>query len=81
MFSLIGILVQLTLLQNTAPVSGQTIELNNGEMRAVFLPDVGGRLVFLGTPGGENLLFSDSTLWCEAENERMPVEPRPPYSS
>ncbi len=42
------------------------IYLENENIKAAFLPEVGGRLVFLGRPGGENLLKSDSTLWSEA---------------
>lgn len=79
MFRFFSFFIPITFLLNLSSVNGQTLELNNGEMRAVFLPGVGGRLVFLGTPGGGNILFSDSTLWNEAESERMPVEPRPGY--
>lgn len=47
------------------------IYLENENIKAAFLPEVGGRLVFLGRPGGENLLKSDSTLWREAGEERL----------
>lgn len=47
------------------------IYLENENIKAAFLPEVGGRLVFLGRPGGENLLKSDSSQWREASEERM----------
>ncbi|HPR33500.1 MAG TPA: DUF4380 domain-containing protein, partial [Prolixibacteraceae bacterium] len=44
-------------------------------MKIGLLPDVGGRMVFYGAPGGENLLFSDSTLWNEPEEDRIIPSP------
>ncbi len=51
------------------------IFLENKGIKAGFLPEVGGRLVFLGRPGGENLLKSDSALWRETPEQR--IEPSP----
>lgn len=56
-----------TLNSDTDPL----IFLENDNIRAGFLPEVGGRLVFLGRPGGENLLKSDSTLWSESGEVRL----------
>ena len=52
------------------------IFLENESLKAGFLPGVGGRLVFLGRPGGENLLKSDSTLWREAASDRINPSPQ-----
>lgn len=52
------------------------IFLENDHIRAGFLPEVGGRLVFLGKPGGYNLLKADSTLWRETGDQRMKASPR-----
>lgn len=45
------------------------------DLRIGLLPDVGGRMVFFGAPGGENLLYSDSTLWNEPEGDRITPSP------
>lgn len=47
------------------------ISIENNQVKAVFLPDVGGRMVYFAPIGGENFLYSDSTLWNEPETERI----------
>lgn len=51
------------------------IYLQNDYIQAGFLPEVGGRMVFLGKPGGKNLLKADSTFWREAAEDRMTASP------
>jgi hypothetical protein len=53
----------------------RVLYIQNEFLKAGVLPGVGGRLVYLAQPGGQNLLKSDSTLWYEPEREL--VEPTP----
>lgn len=53
----------------------KVIYLQNNSLKIGILPDVGGRMVFFGEPNGENLLFSDSSLWNEPEQNRVVVSP------
>jgi hypothetical protein len=49
--------------------------LQNESLKAGILAEVGGRLVFLGTPGGRNMLKSDTALWTEPAEERIQPSP------
>lgn len=51
------------------------ISIENKQVKAIFLPDVGGRMVYFAPIGGENFLFSDSTLWEEPEAKRIKPSP------
>lgn len=53
----------------------KVIYLQSDKLKIGLLPDVGGRMVFYGAPDGENLLFADTTLWNEPENERAIPSP------
>ncbi len=57
------------------PASVSTLE--NGGTVLGILPDVGGRIVFLGVRGSGNLLKSDSTLW----NEPVSHRPKPGFNA
>lgn len=54
---------------------GAVIYLDNGTIKAGFLPEVGGRMVFLGRGEGVNLLKSDTALWSEPETQRIKPDP------
>jgi hypothetical protein len=45
--------------------------IENEHIKVVVLVDVGGRMVFLGKPDGDNILYSDSALWNEPQSERV----------
>ena len=64
--------LSILLLVNCARTTnrGQVIYLENEWIKAGFLPEVGGRLVFLGFIDGNNILKSDSALWYESPEER-----------
>ena len=49
--------------------------LQNESLKAGILAEVGGRLVFLDRPGGDNFLKSDTALWDEPVEER--IDPAP----
>ncbi|MFA9389596.1 MAG: DUF4380 domain-containing protein [Prolixibacteraceae bacterium] len=53
--------------QNTTKV----IYLQNEQIKIGILPDVGGRLVYLSSINGENMLLSDAKLWDEPSVERI----------
>lgn len=55
------------------------IYLQNEIIKAGFLPDVGGRMVYLSPVGSENFLLSDSLLWNEPQSERIVPEPNSPF--
>ncbi|MCF8357233.1 MAG: DUF4380 domain-containing protein [Prolixibacteraceae bacterium] len=54
---------------------GSMVFILSEDLRIGLLPDVGGRMVFFGAPGGENMLFSDSTQWNEPEADRITPSP------
>jgi hypothetical protein len=62
-------------LLSTTTKGSQIISIKNEYIEAGFLPGVGGRMVYLAAIGSENVLFSDSTLWNENENERVDLHP------
>lgn len=45
--------------------------LENEHIKIGILTDVGGRLVFLGSPDGENMLLSNPELWNEDQKDRI----------
>lgn len=56
---------------NEIKPSDKVIFLQNEFIKIGILPDVGGRMVFYGKSGGENLLLSDSILWNEPLKKRI----------
>jgi len=74
-----AILAFLTILASGCVAStqddGAVVYLEYRGLKAGFLPEVGGRLVFLGDAKGPNLLKADSSLWNEAEADRMEAGP------
>jgi hypothetical protein len=58
-------------LQAMAQSPDRVIYLKNEKISVGILKDVGGRIVFFGTPGGDNFLYSDSSLWNEPEAKRV----------
>jgi hypothetical protein len=59
--------------------SNKLVTIENKHIKAGFLPDVGGRMVYFAPVGGENFLLSDSTFWNEPENERIKPTPTAPF--
>jgi len=57
----------------------KVIYLQNEWIKAGFLPDVGGRMVYLSPVGSENFLLSDSSLWNEPQSGRIIPEPSSPF--
>ncbi|MBN2806568.1 MAG: DUF4380 domain-containing protein [Prolixibacteraceae bacterium] len=55
------------------------VYLQNQQLRAGFLPEVGGRMVFLAPAGAPNFLLSDSSLWNEPLQERMVAKAEAPF--
>lgn len=53
--------------------------IQNNQIKAGFLPDVGGRMVFFSSVNGENFLYSDSVFWNEPESNRIEVKPNAPF--
>ncbi len=51
------------------------IYIENGNIRAGILPDVGGRVVLLQRDGGKNILESDPNLWNEDDTQRITPSP------
>lgn len=64
----------------TAP-ENKLITIENKYIKAGFLTDVGGRMVFLSYKNSDNLLYSDSTLWNEAKSERIPLSADAPFKA
>ena len=59
----------------------KVIYLENEFIKAGFLPDVGGRMVFLAPVGEANFLLSDSTLWNESPTERIEPKASSPFKA
>ena len=51
------------------------IFLENEHLKIGVLTKTGGRMVFFGRPGGENILFADEKQWYETEEEREKPTP------
>lgn len=64
---------------------GQSINrmvyLQNEKIKVGLLKDVGGRVVFFGTPSGNNFLYSDSTLWNEPERDQIVPSPKSDFKA
>ena len=57
----------------------KVLYLQNEYIKAGFLPDVGGRMVFLAPEGESNFLLSDSALWNESQSERVELKADTPF--
>lgn len=57
----------LMLLTMSSYGQDKVVYLQNDFIKAGFLPDVGGRMVYLAPVGESNFLLSDSVLWNETE--------------
>jgi hypothetical protein len=53
----------------------EVVYLDNGILKAGFLPSVGGRMVYLSLKGGPNLLLADSSQWPGSTDERPAASP------
>jgi hypothetical protein len=71
-------LLHLMPMFTTAKVNNIEI-IQNENVKVVILVDVGGRMVFFGRPEGENMLYSDSTLWHEPESDRIVPDVYSPF--
>ncbi len=70
------------MLTGTANLHGnKLVIIENGYINAGFLPDVGGRMVYIAPIGAQNVLFSDSSLWNEPESERVQLSPDAPFKA
>ncbi|MFA9388602.1 MAG: DUF4380 domain-containing protein [Prolixibacteraceae bacterium] len=57
----------------------KVVYLENEYLKAGFLPDVGGRMVFIAPLGVRNFLYSDADLWDEPETDRIDPKPGSPF--
>ncbi len=53
------------------------IILKSPQLEVGIMPQAGGRVVLLRKPGGENILFSDPTLWTPEEKTTFPATNTP----
>lgn len=72
-------IIILTCFAVKAYTQDKVVYLKNENIRAGFLPDVGGRMVFLAPIGEPNFLLSDSTLWNEPEKDRITPTANSPF--
>jgi hypothetical protein len=63
----------------TVLAQDRVVYLQNQQLKAGFLPDVGGRMVFLAPEGAPNFLLSDSSMWNEPQQERMVAKADAPF--
>lgn len=55
------------------------VYIENEFLKAGFLPDVGGRMVFFSTTEHNNLLLADEQLWNEPEGQRISPSVNAPF--
>jgi hypothetical protein len=79
--TVLGLLCHMACNSNNDSSRDSVIFLENESVKVAFLPGVGGRLVFLGRPGGDNLLKSDTSLWREPVEERIVPSPESEWKS